>query len=91
MTKWKYGQRLKTSAFDIPVDKIKSGWYSDKYFVRTKRILEKDNNHTGVLMQVFCRENAISSDPSRKRYIISESTLLPVFHCGQGSKVIWGL
>lgn len=59
MAKWQYGKRLKPSVFDIPVDKIKSGWYSDKYFVRTKEILEKDNNHARVLMQVFCRKDAV--------------------------------
>ncbi|MBU2540846.1 MAG: nicotinate phosphoribosyltransferase [Candidatus Omnitrophica bacterium] len=59
MVKWQYGRRLKPSVFDIPVAKIKSGWYSDKYFVRTKKILERDNNHVKVLMQVFCRKNAV--------------------------------
>jgi nicotinate phosphoribosyltransferase len=59
MTKWQYGKRLKPSVFDIPVNKIKSGWYSDKYFVRTKKILEKDDNHTRALMQVFCRKGAV--------------------------------
>lgn len=55
---WKKGKRLSPKVFDIPVSKIKSGWYSDKYFVRTKKILEKDNNHARVLMQVFCRKDA---------------------------------
>lgn len=59
MVKWQYGKRLKPSVFDIPVKKIKSGWYSDKYFVRTKEILERDNNHAQVLMQVFCRKDAV--------------------------------
>jgi nicotinate phosphoribosyltransferase len=59
MVKWQRGKRLSPSVFDIPVDKIRSGWYSDKYFVRTKEILEKDNNHAQVLMQVFCRKEAI--------------------------------
>lgn len=59
MAKWQYGKRLDPSVFDIPVEKIKSGWYSDKYFVRTKEILEKDSNHTKVLMQVFCRKDAV--------------------------------
>ena len=58
VARWKYGRRLKPSVFDIPVRKIKSGWYSDKYFVRTKKILEKDGNHNRVLMQVFCRKDA---------------------------------
>ncbi|RKY42596.1 MAG: nicotinate phosphoribosyltransferase [Candidatus Makaraimicrobium thalassicum] len=59
MVKWEYGKRLKPSVFDIPADKIRSGWYSDKYFVRTKKILEKDRNHAKVLMQVFCRKDAV--------------------------------
>lgn len=58
VTRWKYGKRLKPPVFDIPARKIKGGWYSDKYFVRTKKILEKDHNHNSVLMQVFCRKNA---------------------------------
>jgi len=58
VARWRYGKRLKPEVFDIPVRKIKSGWYSDKYFVRTKKILEKDDNRARVLMQVFCRKNA---------------------------------
>lgn len=59
MTEWKYGKRLEPKVFDIPVAKIKKGWYSDKYFVRTKKILEKDKNHARALMQVFCRKDAV--------------------------------
>ncbi|MEW6008764.1 MAG: nicotinate phosphoribosyltransferase [Candidatus Omnitrophota bacterium] len=59
MVKWQHGTRLDINVFDIPVEKIKSGWYSDKYFVRTKEILKKDNNHNRVLMQVFSRKDAI--------------------------------
>ncbi|MGB2600203.1 MAG: quinolinate phosphoribosyl transferase [Candidatus Omnitrophota bacterium] len=58
MARWQYGKRVDPSVFDIPVKKIRSGWYSDKYFVRTKKILEKDNNHVRALMQVFCRKGA---------------------------------
>ncbi len=57
--KWKHGRRLPPEIFDIPVKKIKSGWYSDKYFVRTKEILQRDNNHNRVLMQIFCRKYAL--------------------------------
>ncbi|MCK4519365.1 MAG: quinolinate phosphoribosyl transferase, partial [Candidatus Omnitrophica bacterium] len=59
MSKWQRGKRLSPSVFDLPVKKIKKGWYSDKYFIRTKRILELDNNHSRVLMQIFCRKDAI--------------------------------
>ncbi len=59
MTMWKKGKRLNPVVFDIPIEKIKSGWYSDKYFLRTKQILDKDNHHPHVLMQIFCRNEAI--------------------------------
>ena len=59
MVKWIKGKRLKPEIFNLPVKKIKSGWYSDKYFVRTKDVLEKDNNHTRVLMQIFTRDSGI--------------------------------
>jgi len=57
--KWQYGKRLKPSVFDIPVEKIKRGWYSDKYFVRTRKILKQDKNRSKVLMQIFCRKDAV--------------------------------
>ncbi|MBN3039956.1 MAG: quinolinate phosphoribosyl transferase, partial [Candidatus Omnitrophica bacterium] len=59
MARWIKGKRLSYSVFDIPTDKIKNGWYSDKYFVRTRKILQKDNNHSKVLMQVFTRKEAV--------------------------------
>jgi nicotinate phosphoribosyltransferase len=59
MDKWQKGKRLNPGIFDIPVAKIKKGWYSDKYFIRTKQILDKDNRHPQVLMQIFCREEAV--------------------------------
>ncbi|OIO73276.1 MAG: quinolinate phosphoribosyl transferase [Elusimicrobia bacterium CG1_02_37_114] len=59
MVKWKKGKRLPPETFDIPVKKIKSGWYSDKYFVRTREILKEDKKHSYVLMQVFTRKSGI--------------------------------
>lgn len=59
MVFWKRGKRLKPSVFNLPVEKIKSGWYSDKYFTRTKEVLQKSRLHPIVTMQVFCREPAI--------------------------------
>jgi nicotinate phosphoribosyltransferase len=52
-------ERLDPKIFNIPVEKIRSGWYSDKYFVRTKEVLERDHRHTRVLMQIFCRKEAV--------------------------------
>lgn len=59
MTQQEKKKRLDPSVFDLPVEKIKSGFYSDKYFVRTREILLKDQNHARVLMQVFCRKEGI--------------------------------
>ena len=47
--------------FDFPVQKIKAGYYSDAYFLRTQEILNGDNYHPRILMQVFQRENQILS------------------------------
>jgi len=52
-------ERLDPRIFNIPVERIKRGWYSDKYFVRTKEILERDHRHSRAVMQVFCRKEAI--------------------------------
>ncbi|RKX97646.1 MAG: quinolinate phosphoribosyl transferase, partial [Spirochaetes bacterium] len=52
-------KRLPPEIFKIPVQLIKQGWYSDKYFIRTKEILQKDRNHNRVLMQVFARQAGI--------------------------------
>ena len=59
MIKWKKGKRVAPKIFNLPVRKIKSGWYSDKYFNRTRQVLLKDNNHVDVMMQVFTRKDAI--------------------------------
>ena len=59
MARWVKGRRLKPGVFKLPVAKIRSGWYSDKYFVRTREILKKDNNHVPVLMQVFTRKPGV--------------------------------
>ena len=58
MAVWKRGKRLKPSIFKLPGRKIKAGWYSDKYFIRTKQVLERSNHHPIVTMQIFCREHA---------------------------------
>ncbi|MCQ2381615.1 MAG: quinolinate phosphoribosyl transferase, partial [Acidaminococcaceae bacterium] len=51
--------RLPVSHFHFPVEKIKQGYYSDAYFLRTEEILNADNNHPQILMQVFTREPMI--------------------------------
>ncbi|MCD4784823.1 MAG: quinolinate phosphoribosyl transferase [Candidatus Eremiobacteraeota bacterium] len=53
------GFRLDPETFELPVEKMREGYYSDKYFNRAKEILEKDNYHPVVLMQVFQKHNSL--------------------------------
>jgi nicotinate phosphoribosyltransferase len=41
------------------VERIRDGYYSDAYFVFTKRLLEEDDHHPRVLMQVFQKKHAV--------------------------------
>lgn len=59
MVKWVRGKRLRPEIFRLPVGKIRRGWYSDKYFVRTREVLLKDNRHPNVLVQIFTRGPSI--------------------------------
>lgn len=52
-------KRLAPDLFKFPVDDIKSGLYSDCYFIRTRDILIRDNRRPRVLMQVFQRQHAV--------------------------------
>lgn len=51
--------RLPVESFDFPVDKIKAGYYTDAYFLRSEEILNGDNYHPRVLMQIFPRANVV--------------------------------
>jgi nicotinate phosphoribosyltransferase len=52
-------QRLAPSTFRLPVEKIRDGYYSDAYFNHTKALLEAEDRHPHVLMQVFQRKDSI--------------------------------
>ena len=45
--------RLDPSVFHLPVDKMRAGYYSDKYFTRAREILLADRSRPRVTMQVF--------------------------------------
>src|SRR2546427_440262 len=45
--------RLDPEIFHLPVEKMREGYYSDKYFVRTRELLLKDDHRPCVTMQVF--------------------------------------
>ncbi len=51
--------RLPPSVFRLPVDRIREGYYSDAYFNLTKQLLEADDHHPRVLMQVFQRKDSL--------------------------------
>ena len=48
-------QRLDPAVFDLPVERIRAGFLTDKYFVRTRDVLLAGTHRPSVLMQVFCK------------------------------------
>jgi nicotinate phosphoribosyltransferase len=46
-------KRLDPEIFNLPVAKMRAGYYSDKYFVRSREILLADRYRPRVTMQVF--------------------------------------
>jgi nicotinate phosphoribosyltransferase len=50
--------RLDPAIFHLPVDRMREGYYSDKYFVRAREVLLADDHHPRVLMQVFGKSHA---------------------------------
>ena len=51
-------RRLDPAIFHLPVDKMREGYYSDKYFVRSREILLTDRHRPRVTMQVFGKTHA---------------------------------
>ena len=51
--------RLGSEVFRLPVERIREGYYSDAYFTLTRDLLEADDHHPHVLMQVFQREDSL--------------------------------
>jgi len=52
-------QRLAPDTFQLPVEKMRAGYYSDAYFTFTRELLEWDHHRPRVLMQVFQRERSV--------------------------------
>jgi nicotinate phosphoribosyltransferase len=50
--------RLDPHIFNLPVEKMRSGYYSDKYFVRAREVLIADAYRPRVTMQVFGKQKA---------------------------------
>lgn len=51
--------RLDPATFQLPVAKMRDGYYSDAYFTFTRDVLEFDDHRPDVLMQVFQREHSV--------------------------------
>lgn len=52
-------KRLDPNSFHLPVEQIKSGFYSDIYFLRTQEILHQANQHPRITVQIFQRDYAM--------------------------------
>jgi nicotinate phosphoribosyltransferase len=46
-------QRLAPEVFDLPVEKMRAGWYTDAYFDHARSTLLADGRHPQVVVQVF--------------------------------------
>jgi nicotinate phosphoribosyltransferase len=53
------GERLDPSVFDLPVEKMREGYYTDAYFNHTRAALLADGRHPHVVMQVFQRRHSL--------------------------------
>ncbi len=52
-------ERLSSNVFNLPVEKMRAGYYSDTYFNRAREILERDAHRPKVRMQVFQRNRSV--------------------------------
>jgi nicotinate phosphoribosyltransferase len=50
--------RLPPEIFDLPVDKMRAGWYTDAYFNHARDALLRDGRHPRVVLQVFQKRDA---------------------------------
>ncbi len=52
-------ERLPAEIFDLPVEKMREGYYTDAYFNHTRAALLADGRHPRVVMQVFQKHEAV--------------------------------
>jgi nicotinate phosphoribosyltransferase len=52
-------QRLPPEIFDLPVEKMREGYYTDVYFNHGRETLLRDGRHPRVVMQVFQKQHAV--------------------------------
>jgi nicotinate phosphoribosyltransferase len=51
-------KRLDPAIFDLPVEKMRAGWYTDAYFNHARAALVEDGRHPNVVMQVFQKRHS---------------------------------
>jgi len=52
-------KRLPPEIFDLPVEKMREGYYTDVYFNHARETLVEDGRHPRVVMQVFQKKQAV--------------------------------
>ncbi len=52
-------ERLPPEVFDLPVEKMREGYYTDAYFNHTRAALLADGRRPRVVMQVFQKHDAV--------------------------------
>ena len=52
-------ERLDPAIFELPVEKMRDGYYTDAYFNHTRAALLHDDRHPRVVMQLFQRKHAM--------------------------------
>jgi nicotinate phosphoribosyltransferase len=50
--------RLDPAIFDLPVEKMRAGWYTDAYFNHTRAALLEDGRRPEVVLQVFQKKHS---------------------------------
>ena len=52
-------RRLPPEIFELPVEKMREGYYTDAYFNHTRQVLGRDGRHPRVVMQVFQKKDSV--------------------------------
>ncbi len=52
-------RRLPPEIFELPVEKMREGYYTDVYFNHARETLLRDGRHPRVVMQVFQKQHAV--------------------------------
>jgi len=52
-------RRLPPDVFDLPIEKMREGYYTDAYFNHARATLLADGRHPRVVMQVFQRKHSV--------------------------------